>query len=81
VGNTVKHRLFELVQEKENQLRRRITMTEIAEGSDVSVRLVSRWLDLETPQTRFDAHAIAGFCRYFNCEIGDLLVIVDEETT
>jgi DNA-binding Xre family transcriptional regulator len=75
----VQHRLFELIQAKENQLHRRITMTEVAEGSNVSIRLVSRWLDLATPQSRFDAHAIAGFCRYFNCEIGDLLYIVPAE--
>jgi hypothetical protein len=74
----VQHRLFDLIQAKENQLRRHITMTEVAEGSNVSIRLVSRWLDLETPQSRFDAHAIAGFCRYFECEIGDLLYIVEE---
>ena len=75
----VQHRLFELIQQKENQLHRRITMTEVAEGSNVSIRLVSRWLDLETPQSRFDAHAIAGFCKYFNCEIGDLLYIIEED--
>jgi hypothetical protein len=34
---------------------------------------------LETPQTRFDAHAIAGFCDYFGCEIGDLIYLVPSE--
>lgn len=71
----MKHRLLELVQQKEMKLGRRLTMSEIAKGSNVSVKLVSRWLDDKEETTRYDAHVIAGFCRYFNCDISDLLYL------
>jgi len=71
----VKHRLFELVQEKEKALGRRLSFSDIAKGSNVSVKLVTRWLDPDVPTTRFDAHVISGFCHYFNCDISDLLYL------
>lgn len=69
----VKHRLLELIQKKELELNRRVTVTEVAKGSGVSTRLITRWL--ENSPKLYDSDAISGFCRYFNCEISDLLYL------
>jgi DNA-binding Xre family transcriptional regulator len=75
----VKHNLLRLVSQKEQDLGRRLTLSEIAAESNVSIRLVSRWLDPDEQVTRFDAHAIVGFCKYFECSIADLLELVEAD--
>lgn len=75
----VKNRLLELIQQKELKLGKRLTLKEVAVGAKVSERLVIRWLDSEDHQSRFDEHAIVGFCRYFECGIADLLALVEAD--
>ena len=70
----VRHRLLELIHAKELELGRRVTVSEIAEGSGVSERLVYRWLDPDDTVKRFDEPALSGFCGYFKVGIEDLLV-------
>lgn len=70
----LKHRLFDLINEKEKALGRHLTAVEIAADAGVSEKLVRRWLKSPTDIGRFDKHAIVGFCEYFNCQVGDLLV-------
>ena len=75
----VKTRLLELIQQKELKLGTRLTLKEVAAGASVSERLVIRWLDPEDHQSRFDEHAIVGFCSYFECGIADLLLLVETD--
>jgi DNA-binding Xre family transcriptional regulator len=79
VRGRVKHRLLELIHEKEIQMRRRLNISEIAEGAGVSERLIYRWLDPEEEIKRFDENAIVGFCKYFEITVGDLLVYEPED--
>jgi hypothetical protein len=71
----VRHKLLELIQEKERKIGRRLTASEIANGAGVSIKLVTRWLDKQ-PKL-YDTAAIIGFCEYFQCGLTDLLEIVD----
>jgi hypothetical protein len=75
----VKHRLLELIHQKELEIGNRLTIRQIARGAGVSERLIKRWLDPEDPPTRFDSDVIAGFCAYFQIDIADLLYLEDEE--
>ena len=69
----LKNRLFYLVSDKERQIGRRITNLEIAEATGVSIQLVGRWMRNEVTQFREDV--ILSFCRYFKCEVADLIYI------
>jgi hypothetical protein len=80
VPQKVKNRLLELMQQKELKLGKRLTIKEVASGASVSERLVIRWLDREDHQSRFDEHAIVGFCTYFECGIADLLELEEVES-
>jgi DNA-binding Xre family transcriptional regulator len=79
VRGHVKHRLLELIHAKEAKLRRRLLMSEIAEGAGVSERLIYRWLDPNEEIKRFDEAALAGFCKYFEVTVGELLVYEPED--
>lgn len=74
----MKHRLLDLIHEKEKALNKRLTVREIAWGAHVSERLIYRWLDPDEPTTRFDSEVIEKFCEYFGVEVGDLLVYEPE---
>jgi transcriptional regulator with XRE-family HTH domain len=73
----MRHKLLELIQEKERKIGRRLTASEIASGAGVSIKLVTRWLDKQ-PKL-YDTDAIIGFCEYFQCGLTDLLEIIDLE--
>ena len=75
----MKHRLLDLIHEKEKALGRRLTIRQIAKGAEVSERLIYRWLDPDEPTTRYDSVVIEKFCEYFGVEVGDLLVYEHEE--
>lgn len=74
----VQTRFLELLAAKQRRERRTITREQVAEETGVSLSSVQKWA-LNTV-TRFDSKQIVAFCDYFNCGIGDLLVIenVDE---
>jgi DNA-binding Xre family transcriptional regulator len=66
-------RFFTLLAEKELREGRRIRYNEIAAETGVSQPAVGRWARNEV--TKFEAPVLVAFCRYFGCEIGDLLYI------
>jgi DNA-binding Xre family transcriptional regulator len=73
----VRNRLFLLLNEKERQLGRSITQTELAEELHVTNSIISRWM--RNKVERFDAPMIEKLCAYFNCQVGDLLYIEEVE--
>lgn len=56
--------------EKENRV---ITESEVAEAIGVTRQAVNKWANGHI--VRFEMDMIERFCRYFECEIGDLLVL------
>jgi DNA-binding Xre family transcriptional regulator len=75
----LRHKLLDLIHEKEKKLGRRLTAVEIAGGANVSERLVYRWLKSDKGISRFDESAIVGFCDYFGCQVGDLLIYEEDD--
>jgi DNA-binding Xre family transcriptional regulator len=63
--------------EKERQLGRRITQKEVAEAIEVSQHTIASWL--RNDLNKFEAHIIERLCDYFQCELGDLLVLEEVE--
>jgi DNA-binding Xre family transcriptional regulator len=73
MSGKLRNRLFLLISEKERQLGRRITHTEIAEETGVTIQLVGRWVKNDV--TQYSGEIIEKLCDYFHCEVGDLLYI------
>jgi putative transcriptional regulator len=69
----LRNRLFLLISEKERQLGRRITHTEIAQETGVTIQLIGRWVKNDVNQ--YSGEIIEKLCDYFGCEVGDLLYI------
>jgi putative transcriptional regulator len=67
----IKHRLFELIRQKELKEGRRITQKEIAEFAGVSEHTMINWL--RNDQTRYETVVVERICDYFDCELCDLL--------
>ena len=79
----LKHRLLELVQERERKQGYRIKQHDIAKAIGVTDHTIANWIRNDV--TRFDKHVVEGLCEYFNCDIGDLLyfdwIEVEQEET
>lgn len=73
MASTLKNRFLYLMTEKERQLGRNISYTEIAKATGVSVGVISRWANNEVD--RFDRPIIEKLCDYFDCDLGDLLYL------
>jgi len=70
-----RNQLFEVWKRREAELGRRITYKEASEGTGISAATLSRW---STGQAeRFDAITIQALCEFFECEVGDLIVLDD----
>lgn len=69
--------IIRLLSEKEKKENRRITYTDIAKSTGLSLSVVSRMANQKI--TRFEADTVIALCTYFKCSLGDLLVI-DEES-
>lgn len=59
-------------QQEDNQV---IGVAELSEQTGVSRETIYKWINGEA--TRFDGKVIEAFCRYFKCDVGDLLTVVD----
>lgn len=71
----MKTKLFQLIKKKEMETGRNWTYEDVATESGVSERLIHRWINTEP--RRFDADSIEKLCRFFDCEVGDLLHLVE----
>lgn len=73
----VQTRFLELLAEKQRRERRTITREQVAKETGISISSVQKWALNQL--SRFDSKQIVAFCDYFNCGIGDLLVIEEFE--
>ena len=69
--------VLRLVSEKQIQENRVINTATIARETGLSRLTVGSWLRNEVK--RFDEESIVVFCKYFECDIGDLLVLEQDE--
>jgi putative transcriptional regulator len=73
----VKNRLKQLLLQKMQQEETIITATTLADKTGLSRQMIHRWMNNEV--THFPGETIEKLCEYFNCEVGDLLVMVKKE--
>ncbi len=76
---TVKLKFLEMVQRKERQLGRRISYAEIAEATGMTRAAVSKWASGEIVSYRKEM--LDAFCKYFECQPGDLLTYEPDTLT
>ena len=76
----VRTRFLELLSRKARQAgKKSITRREVSEATGISMTSVQNWA--VNNLQRYDAHQILAFCIYFDCSVGDLLVIEEVETS
>jgi putative transcriptional regulator len=68
---------MQLMTQKQLRENRIIRSAEIIRETGLTRPTVQTWIKGELH--RFDEDAIIAFCKYFECGIGDLLEIVDDE--
>lgn len=69
----IKINFLEMWQRKERKENRRISPSELAQKAQVSRSTINRWRNDNVKQ--FDRETLENLCRYFECEIGDLLTL------
>jgi putative transcriptional regulator len=69
----VRNRFNELLAVKERKEARSISRRQIAEETGISLTSIHNWATNQV--TRYDGLQIKTFCEYFNCNVGDLLII------
>lgn len=69
----MRNKFFVLVNIKEQREGRRITNKEIARSTGVSMPTITRWMRNEV--SKIDTPVLEAFCRYFECDIADLLYL------
>ena len=76
MGGKLRTRILQLIQKYEQEKGKRVTQVEIANCVGVSEPTIIRWIrnDLK----RLDSRTVEKLCKFFNCEVGDLLYIEDE---
>lgn len=65
------NRLKILIAEKEIREKRKLSYRTISEEIGVSVNAITAYVTQNV--TRFDAPVLEAFCKYFNCDVGDIL--------
>lgn len=68
---TVVNRFGVLLAEKARKEKRRISIAEVSRDTGIGQRTLLQWA--HDSITRYDAAVIEALCRYFNCEVGDLI--------
>ena len=67
---TIKLRLRELLTQRENQLDRRLRLSEVAQETGISVNTLTSMINNQAD--RVSLQALASLCTYFHCTPGDL---------
>lgn len=75
--SNVRTRLRQLMREKADREGRRLNYETVAAETGMSYSTVANWSTNKV--SRFDEKQIIDFCRYFECELSDLLVLVGED--
>lgn len=63
-----------LIGEKQTKENRVISVATIAKETGIPKQTIYNWLNGDI--RRFDADIIEAFCKYFGCDVGDLLTYV-----
>lgn len=72
----VKNRIVALMGEKQSKENRPISQAEVARETGLTRQSVSLWARGEI--TQFNSETIERLCKYFGCQIGDLLYIEED---
>lgn len=74
----IRFRIKELLAEKEFREQRKITLGEVSEKTGVNRTSLSK---MQSPTMRHSTttNAIDSLCKYFRCQVGDLMVYVDDD--
>ena len=73
-GGHLRSKMKELVALRERQTGARIHQKDIVEATKLNPNTVSRWMSPE-PISRIEETVVIPLCRFFNCELGDLVYI------
>lgn len=68
---TIINRFGVLVAEKSAKEKRRVSIAEVSRDTGIGQRTLLQWA--HNSITRYDAPVIEALCRYFACQVGDLL--------
>lgn len=74
-----RYRLAELIAEKKFNEGRVTTISEIADATTISRRILSALVN-NRRDANPTAETLEKLCRYFNCEVGQLVEYVPDET-
>jgi DNA-binding Xre family transcriptional regulator len=70
---SVQNRLNDLLEEKMAREQRTISVAEVARAGGMKRQSVYKWFNNQIQC--FPAKTLDAFCRYFECEVGDLIVM------
>lgn len=70
--------LIKLLDEKAFKEKRRITLSEVSEKTGISRATLTRIANVPGNVTNTDT--INALCKYFECELGELLMYVEDES-
>lgn len=73
----VENRFSELLAQKRRRDKKRWTYREISQETGITTTTLSRFA--QQKHDMYDGETIAKLCKFFNCTIGDLLVLVNDE--
>ncbi len=73
----VKNRLNALMGEMQTRENRAITQAEVAEGTGLTRAAINKWKKGRI--TQFNSDTVERLCKFFNCDVGDLLYVEFEE--
>lgn len=73
----VKNRVTALMGEKQARENRVITPTVVANETNLTRQVIHKWINNEISSFRSDM--IVTLCQYFECGVGDLLYIEDQQ--
>lgn len=76
----VRNRLRSLMNQKGEQENRTVTLVEIEKATRINRQTLQWWRD-NIVVDRYDARVIDELCRFFACDVGDLLYIEREPET
>ncbi len=75
----VRNRFKELLAIKERRDGRRYTRREMEAITGVTLKTVQGWANNRA--TQFHSQQIEAFCEFFECELGDLLILEEVESS
>lgn len=72
----MKNRILALMGEKQSRENRQISQSEVADATGLTRQAISKWARGDI--TQFNSETVEKLCKYFDCQIGDLLYIEEE---